>query len=110
MVLAHRAGGARRPAGDALAEAEALRQAIAKANAEVARIASGLTGEAKEMMAFQSALLDDPALSEGAFAAIARGDPADLAWGQALDHEIAGYKASEEEYFRARASDLVDIR
>ena len=36
--------------------------------------------------------------------------PADAAWRQALDAEIAGYEASDDDYFRARAADLRDIR
>ena len=35
---------------------------------------------------------------------------ADHAWRSALDAEIAGYRAAEDEYFRARAADIVDIR
>ncbi|MGY4436301.1 phosphoenolpyruvate-protein kinase (PTS system EI component) [Bradyrhizobium sp. F1.13.1] len=34
----------------------------------------------------------------------------DHAWRLALDVEIAGYRAAEDEYFRARAADIVDIR
>ncbi len=36
--------------------------------------------------------------------------PADAAWRRALDAEIAGYEASDQDYFRARAADLRDIR
>ncbi|TIW63560.1 MAG: phosphoenolpyruvate--protein phosphotransferase, partial [Mesorhizobium sp.] len=35
---------------------------------------------------------------------------ADVAWRAALDAEIAGYDASDQDYFRARAADLRDIR
>ena len=42
--------------------------------------------------------------------AISAGITADHAWRSALDAEIAGYRAAEDEYFRARAADLVDIR
>jgi len=38
------------------------------------------------------------------------GITADHAWRLALDVEIAGYRAAEDEYFRARAADIVDIR
>ncbi len=110
VILAQGPAASRRPIDDASSETAALRAAITKANSELVEIATKLTGEAREMIAFQSALLDDPAMSEAALDAIAQGDPADQAWRQALDQEIAGYEASEDEYFRARASDLADIR
>ena len=36
--------------------------------------------------------------------------PADKAWSDALAEQIAGYEAADDEYFRARAADLKDIR
>ncbi len=91
-------------------EAEALRQAIAAAVLDLGLLSSRLHGEAADMIAFQVAMLDDPALSEAAFAAVADGSGAAEAWSAALGAEIAGYQASDEDYFRARASDLADIR
>ncbi len=38
------------------------------------------------------------------------GQPADTAWGSALDREIADYRATDDDTFRARAADLVDLR
>ena len=61
-------------------------------------------------MEFQVAMLEDDALAEGAYDAISAGIAADHAWRAALDAEIAGYRSAEDEYFRARAADLVDIR
>ena len=55
-------------------------------------------------------MLEDDALTGPAFAGIAEGLPADAAWTTALDAEIVGYEASEEEYFRARSADIRDIR
>ena len=62
------------------------------------------------MLAFQLAMLEDEALSAPALAAIASGTAAHIAWAQAMDAEIAGYDASEDDYFRARAADLKDMR
>ena len=42
--------------------------------------------------------------------AIAGGTPAHEAWSAALGGEILGYESSDDEYFRARAEDLRDIR
>ena len=67
-------------------------------------------GEAAGILEFQIAMLEDDALTGPAFAAIAAGQPADAAWRQALDAEIAGYETSDQDYFRARAADMRDIR
>lgn len=87
-----------------------LRQAIAAAIGELGDLAANAEGEGADMLAFQIAMLEDDALSEAAFAAIANGENAEAAWGAALDAEIAGYEASDDAYFRARAADLADIR
>src|SRR5450755_4636953 len=62
---------------------------------------------AQEAAALKAAI--EGALAEGAYDAISAGVAADHAWRSALDAEIAGYRAAEDEYFRARAPDLVDI-
>ncbi len=104
-------GGARyeRRASAAL-EAEALTQAIDTASARLAELAGSTTGEAADMLEFQLAMLADDSLSGPALAAIAAGAAADAAWSDALGGEIAGYEVAEDEYFRARAADLKDIR
>jgi phosphotransferase system enzyme I (PtsI) len=100
----------RRKAAGSEAEAEALTSAIATAAGEIAALAANAEGEAADMLAFQVAMLGDDALAEGAFAAIHNGQAADMAWSAAMALEISGYEASDDEYFRARASDLADIR
>lgn len=96
--------------GSAAAETQALRTAIEAASGQLAVLAGASTGDAADMLEFQSAMLADESLSESAFAAIDAGAPADKAWSDALAGEIAGYEAAEDEYFRARAADLKDIR
>jgi phosphotransferase system enzyme I (PtsI) len=100
----------RRAIGDAAQETAALEAAIEGAAAELAELAEAEQGEAADILEFQVALLEDDALAEGAFKAISAGSSADQAWRSALDAEIAGYRAAEDEYFRARVADLVDIR
>jgi phosphoenolpyruvate-protein phosphotransferase (PTS system enzyme I) len=100
----------RRVAGDAAQETAALKAAIEAATADLARLVEAEQGDAADILEFQVAMLDDDALAEGAFDAIAAGTPADHAWRSALDAEIAGYRLAEDEYFRARIADLVDIR
>lgn len=96
--------------GDPVMEAERLRQAIAQAIAGIDGAMASTTGAARDMLAFQHAMLSDDALAEGAFHAIEAGIPADRAWTGVLDQEIAGYLGATDEYFRARSSDLGDIK
>ena len=102
---------ARRTAtGDPALEATALKAAIEGAAAEISELIATVQGEVADILEFQVAMLGDDALAEGAYDAIAAGVAADHAWHSALDAEIAGYRAAEDEYFRARVADLVDIR
>jgi len=96
--------------GDPAEEAAALRAAIERAVADTADLIARVQGEAADILEFQAAMLEDDALAEGAYDAISVGVAADHAWRSALDAEIAGYRSDEDEYFRARATDLVDIR
>ena len=96
--------------GDPAQEAAALQAAIEAATAEIAELIATVQGEAAEILEFQVAMLEDDALAEGAYDAISAGIAADHAWRSALDAEISGYRAAEDEYFRARAADLADIR
>jgi phosphoenolpyruvate-protein phosphotransferase (PTS system enzyme I) len=99
-----------RSGGDPAFEAAALKGAIASALEELGRLAAAAGGDGAEILTFQLAMLEDDALAAPAFAAIAEGTPADRAWHLAIDKEIQGYEAAENEHFRARASDLRDIR
>ena len=67
-------------------------------------------GDGADILEFQIALLEDDELTRPALAAIAAGAPAARAWGQALDAQIADYRAADDPYFRARAADLADLR
>jgi phosphoenolpyruvate-protein phosphotransferase (PTS system enzyme I) len=113
MGPVRRIGGARqtaRRAGSPDAEHQVLRHAIALAIEELAALMERVAGEAQDMLAFQLAMLEDDALSAPAFSAIESGVGAHIAWADALDAEIAGYEASEDDYFRARAADMKDLR
>ncbi|TIP32411.1 MAG: phosphoenolpyruvate--protein phosphotransferase, partial [Mesorhizobium sp.] len=91
-------------------EQAALVSAIGKAVGRLAVLVETADGEAAGILEFHIAMLEDDALSGPALAAIGAGQPADAAWRAALDSEIAGYEASDQDYFRARAADLRDIR
>ncbi|MFD1985225.1 phosphoenolpyruvate--protein phosphotransferase [Mesorhizobium newzealandense] len=91
-------------------EKAALETAIAIATGRLTALIEKADGDAADILEFQIAMLEDDALSGPAFAEIDAGHPADAAWRQALDAEIAGYDASDQDYFRARAADIRDIR
>jgi phosphoenolpyruvate-protein phosphotransferase (PTS system enzyme I) len=96
--------------GDPTQEASALQAAIKAAAADIAGLIATVQGEAVDILEFQVAMLEDDALAEGAYDAISAGIAADHAWRSALDAEISGYRDATDEYFRARAADLADIR
>ena len=99
-----------RQAGNAHSERAALEAAVASAVAAIAALAAKSPGAATAMLDFQIAMLEDPKLVEPAFDAIAKGASAAEAWQTAVQADIAGYQLSEDEHFRARAADLLDIR
>lgn len=98
------------PSGHADTEAAALRAAIAAASTEVAMLMAAAGADGADMLEFQLAMLEDEALSAPAFEDIDSGDDAETAWGRALAAQVAIYEAADDDYFRARASDLRDIR
>jgi phosphotransferase system enzyme I (PtsI) len=100
----------RRASGDPRVERQALKRAIGLAIADLGELMGRVDGEARDMLGFQVAMLEDDALAASALVAIDAGRAADAAWADALDHEIAGYDGSDDEYFRARAADLRDLR
>ena len=96
--------------GDPALEAKALRDAITSASEALADMAALADGDAADILGFQVAMLEDDALSEMAFADIAEGKAADVAWRYSMDQEIETYRSADDEYFRARSADLEDIR
>jgi phosphotransferase system enzyme I (PtsI) len=92
-------------------EHQALIDALAASQTDLAALASQVEDtDAEAILAFQIALLEDDSLSAPGFARIADGEVANRAWSAAIDPEIASYDEAEDPYFRARASDLRDLR
>ena len=96
--------------GTPAAEAEALNKALEDAVADLAALAADADDDAAAMLAFQMAMLEDEELSAPAQEAIALGVAADRAWLEAIGAQIANYESSDDDYFRARAADLKDMR
>lgn len=99
-----------RIAGSLVEEALALRKAIDMASGQIAELAAIAGGEAAQILEFQVALLEDEDFIEEILAAISEGDAADVAWRSTLDAQIADYNSAEDEYLKARSSDLADLR
>ncbi|MGE4252150.1 MAG: phosphoenolpyruvate--protein phosphotransferase [Parvibaculaceae bacterium] len=100
----------RRATGDAEAESRAFDKAVSGAIAGLTSLVTTAEGDGADMLAFQIAMLEDDALLAPARALIAKGQPADQAWRKTVDAEIVGYEMSDDDYFRARAADLKDMR
>jgi len=96
--------------GSSQAELAALDAAIAAARAELAAHAASADEQAAGILEFQVEMLSDPTLIGEAAEAIAGGAPAGAAWAAALAGQIVSFGEAEDEYFRARAGDLADLR
>ena len=71
---------------------------------------SAAEGDGEAILEFQAAMLSDDELTAPALSMIEAGDSAEAAWISALSEQISGYETTADDYFRARASDLVDLR
>src|ERR1700694_1049266 len=92
-------------------EHQALVDALAASQADLISLAHEAgDDEAEAILAFQIALVEDDNLTAPALASIAGGEVANRAWSAAIDSEIASYDGASDPYFRARASDLRDLR
>jgi phosphotransferase system enzyme I (PtsI) len=91
-------------------EVIALRRAIAAALSDLHSMIARAQGEAADILGFQVAFLEDAVFAERAFSAIAEGRAAHEAWLATVSAEADAYESSEDEYFRARVSDVRDIR
>ena len=96
--------------GAPAAEAGALKMALRSAGKALLDLMAQGDADAAAIVEFQLAFVEDETLSAPAFAAITSGAWAGEAWKSTLDAEIAFYQGSQDEYFRARAADLVDLR
>src|SRR5215470_12655793 len=92
-------------------EQQALAEALEVSKLDLTALAGKVEDEdAEAILTFQTALLEDENLAAPAYARIADGEAADRAWIAAIDSDIACYEQAEDSYFRARASDLRDLR
>jgi phosphotransferase system enzyme I (PtsI) len=100
----------RTPRADSDRELAEFRTALAAAKSRLRALTASADAHGAEIIGFQIALAEDEELYEPIVAAIRQGVAADEAWRGAMDDEIATYERSPNDYFRARASDLRDLR
>jgi phosphotransferase system enzyme I (PtsI) len=100
----------RLPTGDARREREALNAAVLRSIEQIAALMSAATDDGRDILEFQATMLSDDELIEPAVALIEAGDSAEASWLAALSEQVAGYETAVDDYFRARAADLVDLR
>jgi phosphotransferase system enzyme I (PtsI) len=111
IVVADDIYSASRERGSAEEESARMHAAIASASVELeALMERAGDDDAQTILAFQVAMLADPVVAEPAFAAIGGGDSAEDAWHAAMRLQIRHYHEADDLYFRARASDLRDMR
>ena len=103
------AGRGRRPATASASAATSTRRRRRGDHGDRA-LAGGRDGDAADILEFQVAMLEDEALVAPARSRIAAGVDAATAWSRRLAAQIADFEATEDDYFRARAADLRDLR
>src|SRR5258708_14572184 len=92
-------------------ERQALVDALAASHAALSGLAREMEdADTEAILSFQIALLEDDNLAAPAFALIDGGEVANRAWSAALAVQIPSYDGASDPYFRARASDLRDLR
>jgi multiphosphoryl transfer protein len=114
---ARAAGGAPPIPGAPAGAPEEERTALAAAREAVARDLGGLRAsaaeragpEAADILDAQLLLLGDEALVEASEAAIATGAPAARAWDDAVRAAAREYEGLDDDYLRARGTDLLDV-
>src|SRR5688572_7508978 len=97
-------------AGDAREERAALEAAAAAAIGQIERLIERSDGPGAAILEFQAAMLADSELIGPVLAAMDGGASADAAWSAVLAEQIRSYGASDDDYFRARAADMTDLR
>jgi phosphoenolpyruvate-protein phosphotransferase (PTS system enzyme I) len=102
-----------RQSRSAAGERQALADALEASKFDLVALADKAEDEdAEAIISFQIALLEDDNLAAPAFALIGDGDGevAGKAWVAAIGPQIATFDEADDPYFRARASDLRDLR
>jgi phosphoenolpyruvate-protein phosphotransferase (PTS system enzyme I) len=111
VVLDDRAKQGALPCGSVQDESALLKSALDASRDELTVLMSRTDDtDAESILLFQVEMLDDLVVTAPAFEAIAKGVAAAEAWRGAMEAQIRDFHEAEDLYFRARASDLRDMR
>ena len=91
-------------------EGEALMQAIQMAKRQLDKLSSRVDGESSAFLQFQIAILNDQDLWNSLECEIQRKKSAEDAWKNHLNQIIEQYRNLDDQYFRERYEDFLDIR
>lgn len=91
-------------------EWERLKSALQTARRELTALAENEDSQVAEILEFQVEMLGDEELAQESLERIGAGMSAAEAWWACLEAHIEGYRGEEDEYFRARSADLIDLR
>ena len=98
------------PVESAEIEERKLAQAVTQAQTELKSLVAASEAMGAEILEFQLELLGDSSLTEPASVAIAEGASAIAAWQAAIAAQAAIFDSVEDEYLKARAADIADLR
>ena len=88
-----------------------LPEAVETAAVQLQRLREAAGGaEARAILEFQVEFLRDPALLEPALPLLEAGSDVATAWCVAIDAQIDDFAAADDDYFRHRVGDLLDMR
>lgn len=96
--------------GDPVTEHRRLKTALITAKHQLKRLRATTDKLGGQILQFQLELINDRQLVDPIVAHINSGQSAYEAWKKELDLQVADYLAAEDENFRARANDFVDLR
>src|SRR5262245_20622863 len=87
-----------------------LSEALEAATQELTALLGRAESDGQAILEFQIAMLEDSTLTEAAAELMAGGASAETGWEHALDRQIAGFVEAGDDYFRARAGELADLK
>lgn len=91
-------------------ERSRMQKAIGMARIQLESLKTTTHKLGANILEFELALLDDNQLTDPVYERIERGQSACEAWRVELDTQIDDYRISDDEMFRSRANDFVDLR
>ncbi|CAB1059205.1 Phosphoenolpyruvate-protein phosphotransferase of PTS system (EC [Olavius sp. associated proteobacterium Delta 1] len=99
-----------RSSGTAENEMQLFHRSIKATQSALGSLIENAEKDIAEVLEYQLSLLKDRSLIDPAVAAIATGTSAHSAWTQTLNELVGRFEKTDDQYFRGRTSDLVDLK